>query len=762
MCKNSIDPHERSLGRLLMRPSSALLTIILLVIPLSAFAQDKPGEAHQPDSQKRAQEKQAASPEDVVRISVTLVQLDAVVTDKKGNPVTNLQKDDFEIYEDGKRQLITNFSFVSTPTPASPEGKIAPPQLKGTTPVPLPPVRLKPEQVRRTIAIVVDDLTMGAGSAEAVRHHLRKFVDEQMQRGDMVAIIRAGGGMGALQQFTADKRQLYPAIDRIRPGHNRVGTFAPISDETLGSRPKGTISDAIDEGAQNVTDDADDFREQLFTVGVLGALNYVVRGLKELPGRKSVMFISQGFNLPSRRFERRGALQRPTDRVSDSLRRLIELANRSAVVIYSIDPRGIVVPMIEAYDDVSTFTMRQRDDLLRRRMIELSNADARNGLNYLAQETGGFAVAGSNDLTRGIRRVLDDQNGYYLIGYVPAESTFKRTAGRVAFHKTSIKLKRAGLTIRTRGGFLGVTDEEARPTRLTSAQQLTAAVMSPFTSGDVHLRLTSLFGNDSQTGYFVRSLLHIDARDLAFSEEVDGWRNAEINVAAIAFGDNGIIVDQIAQTYSLSVRAYAMDRTLRSGLVYEINLPLRKPGAYQLRTAVRDATSQKLGSANQYIEVPNVSKDHLVLSAMALGGNDLLVALNRSAYSDAAKASKSPEPGDEVRAEAGPAVRRLRPGDDLNYAFVVYNAKVDKGSSAPRLLMQARLFRDGKLVYEGEAAPMRLSPQSDWKRVSVVGSMKLAKTAQPGDYILQVVITDTLAKEKYRTIGQWMDFEIEK
>lgn len=742
-----------------MRASVVLLWLVLTAAYVPAFPQNKPGEARQHDSQTASQERPGPEKEDVVRISVTLVQLDAVVTDKKGKPVTDLQKDDFEIYEDGKRQYITNFSFVPLQPSVTPESKAAPP-VKNTAPVPVPPVRLKPEQVRRTIAIVVDDLIMGAGSAEAVRYHLRKFVDEQMQPGDLVAIIRAGGGMGALQQFTADKRQLYPAIDRVRPWDKQIGTFAPIRDETLESITKGTISDAGDKGKQKLQDDSDDFREQLFAVGVLGALNYVVRGLRDLPGRKSVMLISQGFNLPSRRLERRGTLQRQTDRVSDSLRRLIEFANRSAVVIYSIDPRGIVVPMIEAYDDVSTLTMRERTDLLRQRYIQL--ADAQNGLNYLAQETGGFVVSGSNDLSRGIRRVLDDQNGYYLIGYVPAESTFKRTAGRLSFHKTSIKLKRASLNIRTRGGFLGVTDEEARPARVTPAQQLIAAVMSPFTSGDVHLKLTSLFGNDAKTGYFVRSLLHIDARDLAFSEEIDGWRNAEIAVAAIAFGDNGTVVEQGTQTYSLSVRAYNMDRTLRSGLVYEIDLPLRKPGAYQLRTAVRDGRSQKIGSANQYIEVPDVNKGRPVLSAVALGGNDLLVELNRSEYSDDAKAPKPPKPNDEVRGEAGPAVRRLRPGDDLNYAFVVYNARADKGTTSPRLLMQARLFRDGKLVYEGEAAPLRLSPQPDWKRISIVGRMKLAKTAQPGDHILQVVITDLLAKEKYRTVTQWTDFEVVK
>jgi VWFA-related protein len=740
---------------MLMRTSAALLWFVLTAASVQAFPQKKSGEARQLDSQKDSQEGSGSKKEDVVRISVTLVQVDAVVTDKKGNRVTDLQKDDFEIFEDGKRQLITNFSFVSTPTPPSktPQPTLAP-QINKTAPVPSPAVRLKPEQVRRTIAIVVDDLSLTISAAEAVRYHLRRFVDQQMAPGDLVAIIRASGGMGALQQFTADKRQLYPAIERVRwnPRAGQTGAFAPISDETLQSKVKGTISDASDKGKQKLRDDLENFRDQLFAVGVLGALNYVVRGLRELPGRKSVMFISSGFNLPNQGSVRSGMVQQPADRVSASLRRLIELANRSAVVIYAIDPRGIVVPMLDGSDDVRGFGWQQRSELLRQRAIQLS--DSNNGLNYLAQETGGFLATGSNDLSRGIRRVIDDQSSYFLLGYVPAESTFKRTAGQLAFHKISIKVKRPGFTVRTRGGFLGVTDDEARPAHLTPAEQLTAAVTSPFTSGDVHLRLTSLFGNDAKTGYFVRSLLHIDARDLTFGEEIDGWRDAGIDVTAIAFGDNGTVVEQNTQSYSLKVRAHGMDRTLRSGLVYGINLPLKKPGAYQLRTAVRDAKSQKIGSANQYIEVPDINKGRPVISTVALGGNNLLIDLTRPGYSG------EPTEEEEVRIEAGPAVRRLRSANDLNYAFVLYNARVDKGTNAPRLLMQTRLFRGGKLVYEGEAATLRLSPQPDWKRISVAGSMKLAKSAQPGDYILQIVITDPLAKEKYRTITEWTDFEI--
>ena len=734
-----------------MRVKIALLSLVLAIAFAPATSQTKPAEGRA--SAITDQRKTGSDKDDVVRISVTLVQVDAVVTDKHGKRVPDLNRDDFEIYEDGKRQLITNFSFVSQPPTSAAAATV--PRRTDQPELPSPPIRLKPEQVRRTIAIVVDDLSLSMGSAESVQYYLRKFVEQQIEPGDLVAIIRASGGMGALQQFTADKRQLRSAVDRIRwnPQSGRIGVFKPISDETLQSVFKGTIRD--NQRTQQLKDESDDFREQLFTVGMLGALNYVVRGLRELPGRKSVLLLSEGFKLPSPDSARRDGFLRSTSRLENSLNRLIEFANRSAVVLYAIDPRGIVVPMLEAADDVAGLTSDGRSELISERMNQLT--DTQNGLHYLTKETGGFMVPGSNDLSRGIKRVLDDQNGYYLIGYVPAESTFKRFTGQMPFHKIAVRVKRAGLNVRTRGGFYGVTSEEARPAPRTPMQQLTAAVTSPFTSGDVHLKLTSLYGNDSQTGYYVRSLLHIDARDLSFTDEPGGWKSAVIDVAAITFGDNGIVVDQSIQSYTMRVRSESLERTLRSGIVYAINLPLKNPGAYQLRTAVRDARTEQIGSANQYIEVPNVNKGSLVVSAMALGGNDLLSDLNRI------QSEQSSDSGadEKIRTEAGPAVRRLRPGDELNYAFVVYNAKVDK-AAGPRLLMQVTLLCDGKPVYVGEAAPLSLKAQPEWKRINIAGSLKLTANAIPGEYIVHILLTDTLAKGKHRTATQWTDFEIVK
>src|SRR6267378_5280517 len=156
-----------------------------------------------------------ADDEEVVRITTNLVQVDAVVTDKKGNLVTDLKPEEFQISEDGKPRQISNFSLVLLPGQTAPQpGK---PALAIDRNAPgVPPVPLRPEQVRRTIALVVDDLGLSFESTYHVREVLKKYVDQQMLPGDLVAIIRTSGGIGALQQFTTDKRQLYAAIEKIR------------------------------------------------------------------------------------------------------------------------------------------------------------------------------------------------------------------------------------------------------------------------------------------------------------------------------------------------------------------------------------------------------------------------------------------------------------------------------------------------------------------------------------------------------------------
>ncbi len=356
-----------------MKKRSSLAFVLSLSLFTTALGQD-PKNAKTPASPatQQEQQQQQGADDEVVRITTNLVQVDAVVTDKDGRLVTDLKPEEVEILEDGRAQKITNFSFVSTSPDTPPSTSPQPSVAKGATLA--PPVRLRPEQVRRTVALVVDDLGLSFESTNYVRKALKKFVDTQLQPGDLVAIIRTAGGMGALQQFTSDRRQLYAAIERVKwypGGRGGVGAFAPIEsdlnqrmrDESrqamrggADGNQRGQGRDAAAEREENALipgEELDQFREDLFAVGTLGALNYVVRGMRELPGRKSVLLMSDGLQIFNRNDPSRSS------RVLDSLRRLTDLANRASVVIYTMDARGLQTLGLTAADNVSDLSADQ-------------------------------------------------------------------------------------------------------------------------------------------------------------------------------------------------------------------------------------------------------------------------------------------------------------------------------------------------------------------------------------------------------------------
>ncbi|HKP37491.1 MAG TPA: VWA domain-containing protein [Pyrinomonadaceae bacterium] len=676
--------------------------------------------------------------DEVVRITTNLVQVDAVVTDKNGSPVTDLKPEEVEIYEDGREQKITNFSFNLLDT-AKTETPAPTPRDKNAAPVPLPPSQLKPEDVRRTIAVVVDDLGLSFESTYYVRRALKKFVDEQMQPGDLVAVFRTSGGVGALQQFTADKRQLYAAIERLKyvsTGRSGLTPIAPLN--ALTSKEEEMDSEAVENLNQ--------FRDDMYAVGTLGSVSYVVRGLKELPGRKSVLLISEGFRISS--------LDDPTRtlRTKERLQRLVDEAGRASVVIYTINAMGLQPLGFTAQDDTSGMSSSQIGQVLSDRSTKVF--ETQEGLDSLAKQTGGLAIKNSNDLSRGIRRVIEDQKGYYLIGYRPSEETFSNRSARRLFHHLSLKIKRPGkFNVRMRNGFYGVTDEASAKPR-TMVQQMVHALTSPFGASGVHLQLTSLFANDANIGSFMRSILQIDPRDLTFTDEPGGFHKSVFDVLAITFGDSGVPIDQLGKTYTLQMSDADYKRTLREGLVYYVTVPIKKAGAYQLRVALRDTTTERIGSASQFIEAPDLKKNRLALSGIVLRGDE------RNQTSATAKAPGENEGVESGSAEASAGVRRFKRGMVLTYAFFIYNARPDKATARPQLVTQVRLFRDGKEVFTGRENPYSIDDQTDMKRLAASGAIQLGGEMVPGEYILQVVVTDLLAGKKNRTTTQWMDFQI--
>ncbi|MCA1605493.1 MAG: hypothetical protein LC775_08510, partial [Acidobacteria bacterium] len=315
-------------------------------------------------------------------------------------------------------------------------------------------------------------------------------------------------------------------------------------------------------------------------------------------------------------------------------------------------------------------------------------------LSYLAQRTGGLFERNRNDLGGSIGRIMQDQQGYYLIGYRPDESSIRADGNRTRLHNLNVKVKRSGLKVRSRASYVGVSDEDRRTRPRTRAEQLTAALISPFASGDVRVHLTSIFGDEPNSGStYLRSLLHIDARDLTFKEEAGGVRTAELEMVAVAFGESGQVVDQFG--YPQAVRATndaEYQRMLQDGLVYILNFPIKKGGPYQMRVVVRDATSEKNGAAMQFIEAPDLSKNRLALSGIVLSGLA------------ADKPADAPEP------QSGPAVRRLRQGMMLDYRYNIYNAQTG-ADKLPMVQTQMRLFRDGQPLFTGKVLSLNANKQ---------------------------------------------------
>jgi len=733
--------------------------LILGPTALSGFAQQATPQSPQapqvPQEQRtkpptEPQEPTRTSDDDVVKITTNLVQVDAVVTDRNGKPVNDLRADEVQILEDGHQQKVTHFSFVTSESPVAPPTAATAAPLDKSAP-PLPPTKMHPEDVRRTIALVVDDLGLSFESTNYVRRALKKFVDQQMQPGDLVAIIRTSGGIGALQQFTADKRQLYAAIERVKwslNGRSSVGAFAPIEDTSK-----------LNAREQAFNEDFNQFREDAFAVGTLGAVGYVVKGMHELPGRKSILLISDGFRIYSRDDPDRSY------RALLALRHLVDQANRATVVIYTMNASGLQTLSLTAADSTGEMTSEQIEQQLSNRRS--TSFEVQEGLDYLAKQTGGIAIRNTNDLSSGIRRVIEDQKNYYLIGYRPDDSTFDAKTGRRTFHKLTLKISRPGkFTVRMRNGFYGVADDQQIAKAVTPREQIISALTSPFGAAGVRLRLTTLFANDAKTGSYMRSLLHVNANDLTFTDLPDGSHKADFDVVALTFGDNGQIIDQVGRTYTMRVGAENYQRVRKDGFVYFLTVPIKKPGAYQLRAALRDHGSEHVGSASQFIEVPDIKKNRLVASGVLLTTEEPTTAKQQSTAAASAATNKPAENQDTEASEKSTAktaaTRQFKQGQILQYSLEIYNARLDKSTGKPQLSTQMRLFRDGQPIFTGKEMALDPGSQADLKRIMFGGAVRLGGDMEPGEYVLQITATDPLADEKYRVATQWVDFEIVK
>jgi VWFA-related protein len=236
-----------------------------------------------------------------LRISTTLVEIDAVVTDRQGRHVTDLKPEDFELIQDGRPQKISSVRYVST-------------DARG-------PATGGDDDVRRTVAIVIDSLNMSFTSMAYTRQALLRFVDTQLEPGDRVAVVNVDHNGGRWEDFSGDIGALRRKIEVLR--YNVMST----AQMPFGRMHNGYV--------------AFDPHEEAFTVGTLGTVNQLVRGMKQLPGRKAVVLATDGFSILERDAIRPDGIFTLRPRVTQAIKQLADDANRSFVVLHAVDTRRL-------------------------------------------------------------------------------------------------------------------------------------------------------------------------------------------------------------------------------------------------------------------------------------------------------------------------------------------------------------------------------------------------------------------------------------
>ena len=685
--------------------------------------------------------------DDVVKITTKLVQVDVVVTDKKGNQVRDLRAADFELLQDGKAQKITGVTYVPIDS-AQVTNTVTAPGEKPKSGVPPPPVKRGVGEGGRLIALVVDDGSCAASiwGIESARDGIKRFINEQMLPDDLVSIYRTRAGSAVNQQYTSDKALLLKAVEKIRwyPAQGGCGNDdGSFTEKGVRGRADGVNSiDTV--GQESATEKANrEYREDAVAnnqiVGSLGVINYAIRGLERSPGRKIMFLFSDSLAFRNRKNETLSA--------RDAMRSVTDAANRAGVVVNTVSLRGADTPYtVEAKDDVDVKT-GSSGGLTGARAAAAEKA--KEGLSVLAYDTGGSFYQGSDRLNVAMDDVLKRETGYYLLAYEPAEGSFKDKK----FNQIEVNVKIPDLKVNYRAGYIGVPDAEVVKRKSKSTESdLYDAIASPLPKAGLNVDLSAFFGNSAQTGNYVRSLVHIDGSALLFTDEPNGQKKAVLDIVAVTMNEKNEVIDDFNRTHTLKFDPATAERIARDGLTYSTDVAVKNPGSYTFRVAVRDGNSKQIGSSSQVVQIPDLKRSDIFLSGVSIAGVDDKGNFEKLGPTTAETAIGLPA------SSAVPSIRRFKRGSIVAYSYSIYNARLDKTTNQPKITLQVNLYKDGKLIAEGAPSPWKPENQTDLTRISDFGYMQLSQT-EPGEYALQLIVRDTLGG-KEAVSSQWIDFDV--
>jgi VWFA-related protein len=379
----------------------------------------------------------------VFRAGINFVRVDVIATDRQGNPVDGLTKDDFEVFEDGKPQTIDTFRLIRVDT-------TAPEYTTRTIRTRQDEENAAADESARIFVFFLDDYNVRVGNAMAARREIADFIRTQLAPNDLIAVM-------------------YPltpldAVVLTRNHESVIRTVEQFEGRKFRYQPRNAIEDKY---AQQPTEIVERIRRQV-SLSALKGLSVKLGALRE--GRKAIVLISEGYTAmlpPQMRDavagftglgnnawgnplagendinEQRARTMAEFDLQSE-LQSVFDAANRTNTAIYAVDPRGLSTGEFDIQDNVGS---RQSQDALRQTMASLQ---------ILAENTDGRAIVNRNDLSEGMKQIVRDSSAYYLLGY---NSTQAPQDGR--FHQIRVRLKKSGVQVRARKGYWALSPTEA-------------------------------------------------------------------------------------------------------------------------------------------------------------------------------------------------------------------------------------------------------------------------------------------------------------
>jgi len=582
-----------------------LLVLCGLVLAAPTSAQTKP--------QKPAEEQ-----DDVIRVSTELVQTDVMVFDKKGHFVDGLKGDQFALKVDNKPTSISFFERVTSgkENPTRNPGATG----SGSTSSPGPMI------VRgRTVIFFVDDLHLAPDSLVRTRKALLEFIERGMSEKDQVAITSSSGQIGFLQQFTDDKVALRTAVARLNNRTNtKMDMDSPPMSEYIASKiregdqqtinyyvkelekqncfrppggggmicmmtPQGMVA-AVRMRAQEMT-----VMAAPDTDNTLIMLEGLMRTAGQLPGRKLVFMISDGFYLNDRKSGSLGRIKRITD-----------AAGKAGVVIYTLDARGIIG---DSLDVTNNRPIDSEGQTAGSTIGEI--AASQDGLNALAGDTGGKAFRNTNaPMSEWVDKVLDETANYYLVAWRPDTEEQKR--GKFNHIEASV-IGRPDLTVRLRSAyfksaplpFLSVKRKIEKDPTKAREDDMRIVIDAPVSQNQIPTKLGLFLAQMPGVGTQVIASVEINREALSFDLK-DGKQSADLDIGGIFYDDKGKPVNSFVGRLRIFPVPEDAPAEKRKQAIYAFRAWL-PPGLYQVRVGIRDLNSGRLGSAMQFIQVPKVA-----------------------------------------------------------------------------------------------------------------------------------------------------------